>query len=68
MTVSSTTLIRAVASFPGGALTRDLAAKLDVSPKTIGARLSKLWMYGRIDRDVIPRASGGRIMVWRPHV
>jgi hypothetical protein len=66
--LATDTLIRAVASFPKGATTREIAAKLDKQPRQIGARLSQQYMYGKIDRDVVPRPKGGRIMVWRPHV
>lgn len=62
-------LVRAVASVPQGQTTAQIAARIGRKPASVASQLSKLFMYGRIDRE-FRRSDNGvppqRWAVWRP--
>jgi hypothetical protein len=69
MTVPIDDILRMLRNYPSGATTRELAGRLGMTPDSLGPRLSKAWMYGKIDRDVIRRTGPppGRscFMLWK---
>lgn len=69
MTVPIDAVFRKLATFPAGATSHQLAEALNLKPRNLAARLSKAFMYGKIDRDefrvVDPQGIGHTHYVWR---
>ena len=60
MNVPIDAVMRALAREPHGATVRQLAATLGMEPHQLSGRLSKQFLYGRIDRTRAQRHRGAR--------